>query len=111
MKLLTATAISLFVLAVASAHAQQTGATSASGAAPTATRSGSQPSQQGPAAPPWPMVGAPVTACAQRARDVIAARQVPARRLGRAAPDRGGHACPLVAATAADPGRIRAPQQ
>jgi 4-carboxymuconolactone decarboxylase len=59
MKLLAATVISLFLLASASAQANQAGAASGSGAAPTAsvqdsqtikiTRSGSQPSQKGPA--------------------------------------------------------------
>jgi 4-carboxymuconolactone decarboxylase len=59
MKLLTATVLSLFVLAAASASAQQPGAASGSGAAPpasvqdaptiTITRSGSQPSRTGPA--------------------------------------------------------------
>jgi 4-carboxymuconolactone decarboxylase len=59
MNLLTATVISLALLASASAHANQAGAASGAGAAPTAsvqdaqtitiTRSGSQPSRQGPA--------------------------------------------------------------
>jgi quercetin dioxygenase-like cupin family protein len=60
MNLLTATVISLALLATATAHANQAGAVSGSGAAPTAsvqdaqtitiTRSGSQPSRKGPAA-------------------------------------------------------------
>jgi quercetin dioxygenase-like cupin family protein len=59
MKLLAATVISLFLLASASAHANQARATSGSGAPPAAsseasqtisiTRSGSQPSGKGPA--------------------------------------------------------------
>ena len=59
MKLLAATVVSLSLLASASAHANQAGAASGSGASSTAsvqdaqtitiTRSGSQPSRQGPA--------------------------------------------------------------
>jgi quercetin dioxygenase-like cupin family protein len=59
MKLLTATAISLFLLATAPAHANEASASTGSGARPavsnedsqtiTITRSGSQPSRKGPA--------------------------------------------------------------